>query len=270
MFPHHATTDLFYNSFMTFSLTQQQQQFCSHKRTESFDFSKCVASGGNAASIEPPRARTPTPALATGIKQVANPAGMSPVLRKNIVMASQFRSKGIQFEACPQILIRFRLTAPSPRQRCRIRTNPWFSTCTEPEPFGIPMDFKALSSTMTTTTSTAAGGKLRNNNRDSCDSATSSSGIKSNSDESNEKLKVKNSNSKGHLSDSDSTSSTEKPNKTLISLTEFRRKYRKDNSQHMSNSTNQRGGDSDDDATLNEIGKFDESYVYEKENDFLR
>lgn len=37
----------------------------------------------------------------------------------------------------------------------------------------------------------------------------------------------------------------------------------------ISISTTQHEG-SDDDATLNEIGKFDESYVYEKENDFLR
>lgn len=109
------------------------------------------------------------------------------------------------------------------------------------------------------------GAKRRD--RDSCDSATSSSGIKSNSDESNEKLKGRK--NAGHLSDSDSSSSTEKPSKTLVSLNEFRRKYKKDNSQHVSNSTNQHG-ESDDDATLNEIGKFDESYVYEKENDFLR
>lgn len=70
------------------------------------------------------------------------------------------------------------------------------------------------------------------------------------------------------MSDSGSDSSTEKPSKTFVSLNEFRRKYKKDSSQHVSNSTNQH--ESDDDATLNEIGKFDESYVYEKENDFLR
>lgn len=110
------------------------------------------------------------------------------------------------------------------------------------------------------------GGKRRD--RDSCDSATSSSGIKSNSDESNEKLKGRKTN-QPHLSDSDSDSSTEKPSKTLVSLTEFRRKYKKETSQLVSNSTNQHG-ESDDDATLNEIGKFDESYVYEKENDILR
>lgn len=108
------------------------------------------------------------------------------------------------------------------------------------------------------------GSKRRD--RDSGDSATSSSGIKSNSDESNEKQKGRK--NQAHLSDSDS-SSTEKPSKTLVSLTEFRRKYKKESSQLVSYSTNQHG-DSDEDATLNEIGKFDESYVYEKENDFLR
>jgi hypothetical protein len=141
-------------------------------------------------------------------------------------------------------------SAPSPRQRCRIRTNPWFSSV-DPEPFNIPIEFKP---------------DAKRRNRDSGDSATSSSGIKSNSDESNEKLKGRK--NTGHLSDSGSDSSTEKPSKTLVSLNEFRRKYKKDSSQHVSNSTNQH--ESDDDATLNEIGKFDESYVYEKENDFLR
>lgn len=146
----------------------------------------------------------------------------------------------------------FCTTAPSPRQRCRIRTNPWFSSV-DPEPFNIPTDFQP--------------GNKQRRDRDSDHSATSSSGIKSNSDESNEKLKGRK--NQTHLSDSESSSSTEKPSKTLISLTEFRRKYKKESSQHASNSTNQHG-ESDDDATLNEIGKFDESYVYEKENDFLR
>ncbi|CRK86932.1 CLUMA_CG000753, isoform A [Clunio marinus] len=209
-----------------------EQQF-SHKRTESFDFCKsAITSTPQGQVIDSLRVKTTT---ATGIKSNCNAMpnpGMSPVLRKNIVMASQFRT-------------------PSPRQRCRIRTNPWFSSV-DPEPFNITTDFKAPIK--------------QRRDRDSGDSATSSSGIKSNSDESNEKLKGRK--NSGHLSDSDSSSSTEKPNKTLVSLTEFRKKYKKENSQHVSNSTNQHG-DSDDDATLNEIGKFDESYVYEKENDFL-
>lgn len=99
--------------------------------------------------------------------------------------------------------------------------------------------------------------------RDSLGSTTSSSGIKSNSDDSNEKERK--------ATDSDS-SSTEKPSKTLLSLNEFRKKFgKKETSSQLpiSISTTQHDG-SDDDATLNEIGKFDESYVYEKENDFLR
>lgn len=233
-----------------------QQQFPTHKRTESFDFCKAaITSAPPSQSVDQHRAKTMT---ATGIKSncnvMPNP-GMSPVLRKNIVMASQFRSKfNLLFSNCVmEIYFLLPLLAPSPRQRCRIRTNPWFSSV-DPEPFTISTDFNP-------------GGKLRRD-RDSGDSATSSSGIKSNSDESNAKQKGRK--NQGHLSDSDSSSSTEKPSKTLVSLNEFRRKYKKENnSQHVSNSMNQHG-ESDDDATLNEIGKFDESYVYEKENDFLR
>lgn len=109
--------------------------------------------------------------------------------------------------------------------------------------------------------------------RDSGDSATSSSGIKSNSDESNEKFRSggvgRKSQSQGQqLSDPDSDSSTEKPSKTLMSLSDFRRKYKKDTSRVSNNTNNQH--ETDEDATLNEIGKFDESYTFEKENEFLR
>jgi hypothetical protein len=151
-------------------------------------------------------------------------------------------------------------SAPSPRQRCRIKTNPWLSTI-EPEPLIMP----AVNS---------PSNKKRD--RNSTGSTTSSSGIKSNSDESNEQ---KNNNSNGtstkkpngHITDSDSSSSTEKPSKTLVSLTEFRRKYGKPTSQlPISISTTTQHEGSDEDATLNEIGKFDESYVYEKENDIIR
>lgn len=103
--------------------------------------------------------------------------------------------------------------------------------------------------------------------RDSGDSATSSSGIKSNSDESNEKFRGRK--CQGHMSDPDSDSSTEKLSKTLMSLSDFRRKYKKDLSR-VSNNNNTNQHETDEDATLNEIGKFDESYTYEKENEFLR
>jgi hypothetical protein len=158
-------------------------------------------------------------------------------------------------------------SAPSPRQRCRIKTNPWLSTV-DPEPFSnIPAEFQVPTSTANVNNITNGSPNLRQRrDRDSGDSATSSSGIKSNSDESNEKFRGRKSQGQ-QLSDPDSDSSTEKPSKQLMSLSDFRRKYKKDTSR-VSNNTNQH--ETDEDATLNEIGKFDESYTFEKENEFLR
>jgi hypothetical protein len=68
------------------------------------------------------------------------------------------------------------------------------------------------------------------------------------------------------------SSSTEKPSKMLKSpmiVNNMRQKNEPAPKLPISISTTQHDG-SDEDATLNEIGKFDESYVYEKENDFLR
>ena len=78
---------------LNFSVLILQQQF-SHKRTESFDFCRNArASVPQSQPIDSIRSKTMT---ATGIKSncnvMPNP-GMSPELRKNIVMASQFRSK---------------------------------------------------------------------------------------------------------------------------------------------------------------------------------
>jgi hypothetical protein len=130
----------------------------------------------------------------------------------------------------------------------------------EPEPLIITSDFKA------------SGLANKKRDRDSTGSTTSS-GIKSNSDESNEQQKNIKKPVNGHITDSDSSSSTEKPSKTLVSLNEFRKKFGKKESSNqlpISISTTTHHGESDEDATLNEIGKFDESYVYEKENDIIR
>lgn len=68
-----------------------QQQF-SHKRTESFDFCKsAVTSAPPSQHFDPLRAKTPATGIKSNCNVMPNP-GMSPVLRKNIVMASQFRS----------------------------------------------------------------------------------------------------------------------------------------------------------------------------------
>lgn len=257
----------------------RQTQFChhTHKRTESFDFAKNMTVN---ASIDSQHHRTLS---STSIKsgnivpsqqQPPCSPGMSPVLRKNIIIATQqqFRSESRfnkkKFSCRPQSMSWFFYIispAPSPRQRCRIRTNPWVPTV-DPEPLIMP----------TTPTNSNLNNKKRD--RDSTGSTTtSSSGIKSNSDESNE-MQTQKSNKKssnGHITDSDSSSSTEKPNKTLVSLNEFRKKFNSNSKKENSNqlpisiSTTQHG-ESDEDATLNEIGKFDESYVYEKENDIIR
>lgn len=160
--------------------------------------------------------------------------------------------------------------APSPRQRCRIKTNPWLSSV-DPEPFNIPTSDLKMSKTTANVnglSNSTSSPKQHRRDRDSGDSATSSSGIKSNSDESNEKLRGRK--NQGHLSDSESDSSTEKPSKTLMSLNDFRRKHKKDVSHlSISHNTNHQH-ETDEDATLNEIGKFDESYTFEKEIEFLR
>lgn len=85
------------------------------------------------------------------------------------------------------------------------------------------------------------------------------------------------------LSDSDTTSSTEKhvSRRLAVPRQSDSQSSRKLGSRDASNRSDQRVSssqrshsglqDSDEDATLNEvIGKFDESYVYEKETDILR
>lgn len=152
-------------------------------------------------------------------------------------------------------------TAPSPRQRCRIRTNPWFSTA----------EVQNLNSNIS--------GKIQ----DIETSSTTSSGIKSNSDNgSDDKKKTE----IGKISDSDSSStSTEKnSSRKLFTANDFRKLKtssadNKNNHSRTSsitltttnnNNNNNNIAESDDDATLNEMmGKYDESYVYEKETDIL-
>uniref|UniRef100_A0A182RQH0 Uncharacterized protein n=1 Tax=Anopheles funestus TaxID=62324 RepID=A0A182RQH0_ANOFN len=161
--------------------------------------------------------------------QPPNAVAMSPIMQKNLGM-QHYRS----------------IESPSPRQRCRIRTNPWLTT---------------------------ADGALASVNcikRTEQDSGSTSSGIKSSSGTDDNK----NDNNKPNaLSDTDSSSSTEK----IINKKPFTPKSLKkmtgdisrldSKSAPITHGSNQ---DSDEDATLNEMmGKFDESYHYEKETDIL-
>uniref|UniRef100_A0A1S4GMA8 Uncharacterized protein n=1 Tax=Anopheles gambiae TaxID=7165 RepID=A0A1S4GMA8_ANOGA len=160
--------------------------------------------------------------------QPPNAVAMSPIMQKNLGM-QHYRS----------------IESPSPRQRCRIRTNPWLTT---------------------------ADGALASANcvkRTEPDSGSTSSGIKSSSGTDDNK---NNNNKSNALSDTDSSSSTEKivnrkpfTPKTLKKMADFSRLDSR--SAPVTIGSNQ---DSDEDATLNEMmGKFDESYHYEKETDIL-
>ncbi|XP_059614308.1 uncharacterized protein LOC132260298 [Phlebotomus argentipes] len=149
------------------------------------------------------------------------------------------------------------IESPSPRQRCRIRTNPWFSTACQLE--------------------TAANVHTSNflNHRIDRDNSSTSSGVKSSaSDVGTDEKSDKNKNPIDS-SESDSSSSTEieVSRKTFSPNTIRRRRAelaRCDANGVRSVSTQNGGGESDEDATLNEMmGKFDESYVYEKETDIL-
>ncbi|XP_058465313.1 homeobox protein 5 [Malaya genurostris] len=156
-----------------------------------------------------------------------NAVAMSPIMQKNLGM-QHYRS----------------IESPSPRQRCRIRTNPWLST----------LD------------GSLAGANLKKTDQDS--GSTTSSGIKSSSGTDDNKKDPKKPNV---LSDSDSSSSTEKVVSKMLLTPRSIRKGAADLSRLDSKATtNCSNLDSDEDATLNEMmGKFDESYHYEKETDIL-
>uniref|UniRef100_A0A182J060 Uncharacterized protein n=1 Tax=Anopheles atroparvus TaxID=41427 RepID=A0A182J060_ANOAO len=167
------------------------------------------------------------PSLSQPTAQPPNAVAMSPIMQKNLGM-QHYRS----------------IESPSPRQRCRIRTNPWLTT---------------------------ADGVLASNclKRTEQDSGSTSSGIKSSSgtdDNKNDNMKP------NALSDTDSSSSTEKiVNKKILTPKSLKKACdiaRLDSkSAPVTIGSNQ---DSDEDATLNEMmGKFDESYHYEKETDIL-
>uniref|UniRef100_A0A1B0CY23 Uncharacterized protein n=1 Tax=Lutzomyia longipalpis TaxID=7200 RepID=A0A1B0CY23_LUTLO len=165
-------------------------------------------------------------------------------MQKNLTVQANFATKGIE--------------SPSPRQRCRIRTNPWFSTACQLEGSNGVHNANFV------------------NHRIDRDNSSTSSGVKSSaSDVGTDEKSDKNKNPIDS-SESDSSSSTEiEVSRRTFSPNTIRKKraelVRCDTNGMRSVSTTQNGGESDEDATLNEMmGKFDESYVYEKETDILR
>ncbi|XP_055916591.1 uncharacterized protein LOC129949266 isoform X1 [Eupeodes corollae] len=155
--------------------------------------------------------------------------------------------------------------SPSPRQRCRIRTNPWYSTT----------DTSSSGTTIATTQAFLAAKKME------LDASSSSSGIKSSSEAGASDKNEKNEKTSDESTSETSSSSTEVENlQRTYSPNTIRRKKQlgelllTSSCRSEMHSLHQQGShhhiDSDEDATLNEMmGKFDESYVYEKETDIL-
>lgn len=158
--------------------------------------------------------------------------------------------------------------SPSPRQRCRIRTNPWYSTT----------DTSSSGTTIATTQAFLAAKKME------LDASSSSSGIKSSSEAGASDKNEKNEKTSDESTSSEtSSSSTEVENlQRTYSPNTIRRKKQlgellltsscrsEMHSLHQHQPGSHHHLDSDEDATLNEMmGKFDESYVYEKETDIL-
>ncbi|XP_055379416.1 putative uncharacterized protein DDB_G0282133 isoform X2 [Condylostylus longicornis] len=168
--------------------------------------------------------------------------------------------------------------SPSPRQRSRIRTNPWYST---PE------------SSFSTSTSHSV-------KKTDLDTSSSSSGIKSNSDIRTSMVDDEKSKESSEVSEEESESSSTEVEVDLSKKIQLREKnFKQQDENGMENSrplsTDQVFNsvdftsksqnvknrpykndnfsiqqDSDEDTTLNEMmGKFDESYIYEKETDIL-
>uniref|UniRef100_A0A336MZJ1 CSON009102 protein n=1 Tax=Culicoides sonorensis TaxID=179676 RepID=A0A336MZJ1_CULSO len=215
-------------SLQTSDFNKKQVHY--HRRTESCDMTSSFKKIGDANGFS------------TTSKESLNANCLSPLPHSRSNTPSYYRS----------------IESPSPRQRCRIRTNPWLSENT------------TISTVFNSTTCSKAD----------METSSTSSGIKSNSDI-NLNEHARDVGKLDTLSDSDTTSSTEKHVSRKLAISN-KANNNHNNSKDVSNRSDtrvssQRTGlsnrsqqESDDDATLNEmIGKFDESYVYEKETDIL-
>ncbi|KAM7342249.1 uncharacterized protein ACRADG_009718 isoform 2-T5 [Cochliomyia hominivorax] len=183
--------------------------------------------------------------------------------------------------------------SPSPRQRCRIRTNPWYSTtetssssCTiNPTKQQLNSDVSlintSLKSSMTfSSTPSHSTSALSTIHLDQDYQRSLSSNIRNNTFNANVlSIKHNNNNNLNFVSSESSSSLTEVENMQRCytpNTIRHKRSLPVNYNQETSSSYNKKNHEapiaptSDDDATLNEMmGKFDESYIYEKETDIL-
>ncbi|XP_037952082.1 serine-rich adhesin for platelets [Teleopsis dalmanni] len=189
--------------------------------------------------------------------------------------------------------------SPSPRQRCRIRTNPWYSTTETSSSAATTVGsaqqqqqqqshfMPPSTSQSTISSSKSVCSSLMKMEIDA--TSTSSSGIKSSNEARSSSDRNNKHNEKSAYDSSESSSSlTEVENMQRLNSPNTIRRKRTEHLQHTLETpvanllyaqcatglgSAREYPDaiiSDEDATLNEMmGKFDESYVYEKETDIL-
>ncbi|XP_037887393.1 uncharacterized protein LOC119636216 isoform X2 [Glossina fuscipes] len=184
--------------------------------------------------------------------------------------------------------------SPSPRQRCRIRTNPWYSTtetssssstATHSQP-GVMLTASQISSmtissnSSQSTQSAPSTIHVENNNKRDKSPGVKSMSTSSSAGGCSSGLSIKHNMTYVSSESSSSLTEVENVHRSFTSNT-MRRKRSLQLQQHciepVADSPHKQNyhelplaAMSDDDATLNEMmGKFDESYVYEKETDIL-
>ncbi|KAH8401904.1 hypothetical protein KR009_008625 [Drosophila setifemur] len=167
--------------------------------------------------------------------------------------------------------------SPSPRQRCRIRTNPWYNTAEHlpalAGPGPVRMEMDATSTTSTTSSGIKSGNELEvpaakttteNTATPNCRGTPNKGGVAPGNG--------------GFVAYESEGSSTSTEVENLHAPHTIKRRHLEQVETTTTSAPVANGGGatttsfvlSDDEATLNEmIGKFDESYIYEKETDIL-
>ncbi|XP_060657267.1 uncharacterized protein LOC132792060 [Drosophila nasuta] len=149
--------------------------------------------------------------------------------------------------------------SPSPRQRPRIRTNPWYSTVEHSQ---LRMELDAASTTSTTSSGIKSSNELEVRASITTSTTASSSALA---------IATPKKGAVGlaaDCSEGSSSSSTEVENAHAAHT--IKRRHLAEHVVGVGVAVGDSFLVSDDEATLNEmIGKFDESYVYEKETDIL-
>ncbi|EDW72375.1 uncharacterized protein Dwil_GK20893 [Drosophila willistoni] len=219
-----------------------------------------------------------------GLNRIEEMSPMDPLPKSNFANSANANGNCCLLEPSPRQGPRL-FESPSPRQRCRIRTNPWYNTNEQQQQQHLAANSGNLRNLELDATSTT-----------SSNMTTTSSGIKSGNEvEISATKKMAAANSASEMpevagvgvavgvgvtyesSEGSSSSSTEVENLHALMHTMKRRHMEQGDIITTTTTTSATAAPivgvaqlSDDEATLNEmIGKFDESYIYEKETDIL-